>query len=83
MGLEELVGELQDIGFIACGAVVVGDVERAYKIMVRARELFGGGRCGADGESPVDLAAVGVDDGAADVACQLDGEFRLAYGGGA
>ena len=71
MGLKELVGEVEDIGFVARSTVVLGDIEYADKFMMYARKLFGCGGCGADCQAAVDLAAVGVENGTAEALCKL------------
>ena len=59
----EALDELQRIGFILRGAVVIPKVERAYEIVPDALHLPWRRRGGADVQVAVELAAVAVEDG--------------------
>lgn len=79
----EGVEQLQYIGFVLGGAIIVGQLQRAHKVMLHPTQLFGCGRCCAYLEVGIELPRVGRDNAGAEPFSQSQAQFGFAYAGGA
>ena len=81
--LEVAMEPSHGLGFESATAVVVGDRQEINEVMGSGCAFLGGGLGRADGDFPVELAAVRGEDFRSDRLGDADGKAGLANGGGA
>ena len=79
MVAEQLFKQLEGILLILCCAIMVFQTERPHKVVGHTRHLLYGRGCRAYREVTVELARIGIEDGATVAFGHLQGIGRLAH----